>query len=139
MKEIRRTISIRKLPSQLDSVHLRALFRELESHINVIRPSIVLDCSLLVSLDRHTIHLLLCCLEEAMKRNGDVRLAALQPEARSVLKSTGLESIFQAFDSISDAVDSFGVQRISVVHAGSSTSTSERSTRNGDSTRVNAA
>jgi anti-sigma B factor antagonist len=115
MRETRRTISIRKLPVKLDSAHQKALYRELESCINVDRPCVVLDCSMLAELDRRAIHLLLCCLEEAMKRNGDVRLAALRPAAQSVLRSAGLDAIFQVFDDISEAVDSFRTPRISVL------------------------
>jgi len=115
MRETRRTISIRKLPMQLDSTHQKALYRELESCINVDRPCLVLDCSMLAQLDRRAIHLLLCCLEEAMKRNGDVRLAALKPTVRSVLGSTGLDRIFRVFDDISEAVDSFRTPQISVL------------------------
>jgi len=115
MKGKGRTISIRKLPPKLNSAHQQSFYRELESCINVDRPSLVLDCSMLVRLDRSAIHLLLCCLEEAMKRNGDVRLAALQPELQSIFKSTGLDTIFQAFDDINDAVESFRASRNSVV------------------------
>ena len=118
MRETRRTISIRKLPVKLDSAHQKALYRELESCINVDRPCVVLDCSMLAQFDRRAIHLLLCCLEEAMKRNGDVRLTGLQPEAQSVLKSTGLDAIFQVFDDISEAVDSFRTPCISVLTRG---------------------
>lgn len=115
MRETRRTISIRKLPMQLDSTHQKAFYRELESCINVDRPCLVLDCSMLAQLDRRAIHLLLCCLEEAMKRNGDVRLAALKPTVRSVLGSTGLDRIFRVFDDISEAVDSFRTPQSSVL------------------------
>jgi anti-sigma B factor antagonist len=115
MKESRRTISIRKIPAELDSAHQKAFYRELESCINVDRPFVVLDCSMLAQLDRRAIHLLLCCLEDAMKRNGDVRLAALQPAAQAVLKSTGLEAIFQVFDNLSDAVESFRTPHISLL------------------------
>jgi hypothetical protein len=53
------------------------------------------------------IHLLLCCLEEAMKRNGDVRLAALRPDVLAALKSAEVDSLFQCFETIGDAVESF--------------------------------
>jgi anti-sigma B factor antagonist len=67
----------------------------------------VLDCSMLRVLDGSAIHFLLCCLEEAMKRNGDVRLAALRPDAQRALQAAEVDSLFQAFDQISEAVDSF--------------------------------
>lgn len=139
MKVRRRAISIKKIPAQLDLDHRRALYRELENLINVDRPAVILDCSLLAGLDRRCIHLFLYCLEEAMKRNGDVRLAALQTETRSVLESTGLDTIFQVFESIADAVESFRIPSISVDRSGFSTVTSGLSTLNQESTRVNAA
>lgn len=139
MRETRRTISIRKLPQNLQSTSQRSFYRELESCINVDRPSVVLDCSLLVQLDRRAIHLLLCCLEEAMKRNGDVRLAALQPEARLIVKSTGLDSIFQVFDNISDAVESFSLPRVAMVSPQLPLAASNVSSANQDPAQANAA
>lgn len=115
LRKMRRTISIRKLPVRLDSAQEKMFYRELESCINVDRPSVVLDCSMLAQLDRRTIHLLLCCLEEAMKRNGDVRLAALRPEVQSIFKSAGLDTIFHAFDEVDEAVESFRLSSISVI------------------------
>lgn len=137
MRETRR-ISIRKMPPQIDHAHQKDFYRELESYINVDRPWVVLDCSQLIKLDRHAIHLLLCCLEEAMKRNGDVRLAAMQPEARSILRSTGLDSIFQVFDSIADAVESFRKPQISLLPPDFSTPTAAASQQSEDQ-QVNAA
>jgi anti-anti-sigma regulatory factor len=99
---------------------------------------VVLDCSLLPKLDRNAIHLLLCCLEEAMKRNGDVRLAALQPEPLSVLHSTGLDSVFQVFDSVENAVESFRAPRISLLPPSFSTPTPAAPTQTEDR-QVNAA
>lgn len=139
MREIKRTISIQRLPKHFDPVHQKELYRELETHINVDRPSVVLDCFQLAHLDRHAIHLLLCCLEEAMKRNGDVRLACLRPELRSVLKSAGLDSIFQIFDNIADAVESFRAPRISFAPVVLSSPNTEFSASHKDSAQVNAA
>jgi anti-anti-sigma regulatory factor len=58
-------------------------------------------------MNKSVLYLLLCCLEEVMKRNGDVRLAAVWPEARASLKLSGIERLFRIFDTTADAVDSF--------------------------------
>ena len=100
-------MSIARLPDQTEMVQKAAIYNDLESCINVDRPAVVLDCSPLGVLDSPTLHLLLCCLEEAMKRNGDVRLAALRPELRSVLHSTGVDFLFQCFETINEAVESY--------------------------------
>jgi anti-anti-sigma regulatory factor len=107
MKWRTRSVSIRQLPECVDDFQRRRIFDDLESSINVDRPAVVLDCSKLRVLDKSALHLLLCCLEEAMKRNGDVRLAALHPEPRTQLRSAGIDSLFQCFESIPEAVESY--------------------------------
>lgn len=42
-----------------------------------------------------------------MKRNGDVKLAAIPPQATSILELTKVNHLFEIFDNVSDAVDSF--------------------------------
>jgi anti-anti-sigma regulatory factor len=81
--------------------------RELEGCLNVARPCVVLDCSQARQMDKPLLHLLLSCLEETLKRNGDVRLAALSPEARTSLRLSGIERLFKIFDTTAEAVDSF--------------------------------
>jgi anti-sigma B factor antagonist len=90
-------------------------YREFEGCINVDRPAIVLDCSELRQMDKNDVCLLLGCLEEAMKRKGDVKLAALHSDARVELRSYGLDRIFELFGSIKDALESFGWPS-SIVH-----------------------
>ena len=58
-------------------------------------------------MDRFAIHMLLCCLEEAMKRDGDVKLAAVSPSARQTLELTRVDRLFEVYDTESDAVNSF--------------------------------
>jgi anti-anti-sigma regulatory factor len=53
------------------------------------------------------IHLLLHCLEEAMKRNGDVKLAALPPEGAEFLRITGVTRLFDIYETTAEAVNSF--------------------------------
>lgn len=117
MKTTWSTTTIRAIPEKRDGIHQLAFYRELESCINVDRPKVVLDCSTLPHLDQDSVYLLLCCLEEAMRRNGDVRLAALQPQAQSALQSAGLDQIFQAFDTVEEAVESFRPQRFAALSA----------------------
>ena len=51
--------------------------------------------------------MLLCCLEEAMKRNGDVKLASVPAAAEAILQLTLVDRLFEAFDSTAEAIDSF--------------------------------
>jgi hypothetical protein len=46
-------------------------------------------------------------MEEAMKRNGDVKLAAVSPQAAIILQLTRVDRLFEIFENPSDAVESF--------------------------------
>jgi anti-anti-sigma regulatory factor len=98
-----RAVTVKQLPEQLGVKQGRVFFREVVSSMNVDRPCIVLDCSHVHQLEGSVVHLLLCCLEEAMKRNGDVKLAAIPP-AEATPEITRL---FEIFDTTADAVKSF--------------------------------
>src|ERR1700678_1822954 len=101
------SVAVRQLPESLNAKRGRLFFDELESCVNVDRPRLVLDCSNVRQMDRSALQLLLCCLEEAMKRNGDVKLAGIHEGARVVLGLTGLDRLFEVFDTTAEAVNSF--------------------------------
>ncbi len=92
----------------IDAKNAREFLRHLtESITTVVRPGIVLDCSSLSRLDADILDLLLCCLEEALKYNGDVRLAALHPDVKALLDSIGAGNLFQVFATVNEAAESF--------------------------------
>jgi anti-anti-sigma factor len=101
------TAVVKHLPATLSLKQQRLFFAEVENCFSIDRPCIVLDCSKVQQMDRSAIHLLLCCLEEAMKRNGDVKLAAIPDGARALLKVTGVDRLFEVFDTSAEAVSSF--------------------------------
>ncbi len=102
-----RSVAVKKLPEQISGAHREEIYRDLESSINVDRPAVILDCSMLRQVDSSAIHLLLCCLEEAMKRNGDVRLVAVRPEVTLALQAAEVDSLFLSFENVGDAIESF--------------------------------
>jgi len=75
--------------------------------MNANRPRLVLDCADIRECDSWVIRLLLHCLEEALKRNGDVKLAAVPPAAAVALASTGVARLFETFDTTAEAVNRF--------------------------------
>jgi len=102
-----RAVAVKQLPETFDAQQGRRFFSELESSMNVDRPSLVLDCSRVRLMDTSAVHLLLCCLEEAMKRNGDVKLAAVPAGATAVLELSGIDRLFEIYDTPAEAVSSF--------------------------------
>ncbi len=102
-----RDVIVRQIPEGGNGTQLRRFMRECEGSMSVDRPCLVLDCSKLIDVDREGIHLLLTCLEHAIKRNGDVRLACLTSGARTTLQSIGVSSLFEIDGSTAEAINSF--------------------------------
>ena len=103
----RGSVAVQQLPAKLSVQEGQVFFRDLESCLNCDRPRVVFDCSKLQQLDSAGIHVLLRCLEEAMKRNGDVKLAAIPPAAAATLELSGVNRLFETYENTADAVDSF--------------------------------
>ena len=101
------TVTVTQLPEKLKMKEGRLFFKDLQRHIKIERPCIVLDCAKVQEMDKHAIHMLLCCLEEAMKRNGDVRLAAVTPSIGEILEQTRVDRLFEIYETQSEAVNSF--------------------------------
>jgi len=102
-----RPVVVKQLPEKLSVEQGQIFLREVEPCLSVPRPRIVLDCSQVRQLDSGGIQLLLRCLEEAMKRNGDVKLAAISPRVAAVLELVKIDQLFEVFDSTTNAVNSF--------------------------------
>jgi anti-anti-sigma factor len=102
-----RTVSVKHLPETVNEEQEWVFLQELKACLHVDRPRIVLNCTGLRAFDPSSLHLLLCCLEEAMKRNGDVRLAAVPMSALAILESAGFDRLFKIFDTDTEAVKSF--------------------------------
>jgi anti-sigma B factor antagonist len=102
-----RPVTVMQLPERLGVREGRSFLREVEDRMNMERPYLVLDCSAITHLDNSVVHLLLRCLEEAMKRNGDVKLAGIPLMTEGVPGLTGTSRLFEIFDTTADAVNSF--------------------------------
>ena len=101
------TVSVIRFPETSDLKQQRNFMREVDGCLNFGRPCIVIDCSKVRELDRNVLLLLLRCLEEAMKRHGDVRLATFPRQAQSMLAAMGFERLFKTYDQVADAVNSY--------------------------------
>lgn len=102
-----RVVIVRHIPKSFAGVQMSEFFHEVKSCLDVDRPCLVLDCSQLSQIDKRLILSLLGCLEEAMKRNGDVRLAGVSHQVRAALKATDADVLFRSFESTADAIASF--------------------------------
>jgi anti-anti-sigma regulatory factor len=103
----RRPVTVLQLPERLGVKERRSFLREVEDRMNMERPYLVLDCSNISQLDTSVVYLLLRCLEEALKRNGDVKLAGIPLITEVMPGLTGINRLFEIFDATADAVNSF--------------------------------
>lgn len=102
-----RSVSIMQLPQELSREQQKTFLQEVEQAVDIDHPNLVLDCSNATRFDAQTIHFLLLCLEEAMKRNGDIRLARVCPQARAAMEQTGAARLFRIYNSDVEAVESY--------------------------------
>lgn len=109
---IRRSVTVEQLPEITSEEQGYRFLTFIQKRMSDKRPGLVLDCSRLNQINKPALHLLLSCLEEAMKRNGDARLAAVSPSAEAALKITGADRLFQIFASNDDAINSFDQRSI---------------------------
>ena len=96
-----------QVPEQLHAAEVFNFMREMGPLLESHRPRIVLDGSQVRSIDSAGVEMLLHCLEEALKRDGDLKLAALSPQADVILELMRVARVFEAFQTSEEAVRSF--------------------------------
>jgi anti-sigma B factor antagonist len=98
---------VKRMPDRLNYKQARAFWNEVQPIVTSDRPQLVLDLSQLKHLDAAGVDMLLQCMAEVMKRDGDLKLAAVSPQAAVVLELTRTDRFFEIYDTWSDAVKSF--------------------------------
>lgn len=101
------TVTVTRLPEKLKMKEGRLFFDDLQTRLRIDRPCMVLDCANVLEMDSQAIHMLLCCLEEAMKHNGDLKLAAVTPSIGEILELTRVDRLFEIYETQTEAVNSF--------------------------------
>ena len=107
--ESTRAVVVKHLPERVNAKHSRDFVREMHCVLTSDRPQIVFDLSHVVYLDAAGVDMLLHCMAEVMKRDGDLKLAALSPQSAVVLEMTRTVRLFEIYQTASDAVRSFRV------------------------------
>lgn len=100
-------VVIMQLPEELNVREVHNFTQEIGSLIESNRPRIVLECSQVRSMESAGVEMLLRCLEEVLKRDGDLKLAALSPEAEVILELMRVARVFEAFPTSEEAARSF--------------------------------
>ncbi len=100
-------VVVMELPQQLNLTQAKAFLRELQPLLEADRPRLVLECSQIHNLDGAGVEMLLSCMQEAMKRDGDLKLAAVSPASGAFLELMRVDRLFEIFDTAQEAVQSF--------------------------------
>lgn len=100
-------VVVMQVPEQFNAGEVRKFMEELSPLLESHRPRIVLECSQVRSIDSAGVEALLQCLEEALKRDGDLKLAALSPEAEVILELMRVARVFETYQTSDEAVHSF--------------------------------
>src|ERR1041384_504653 len=101
-----RPVVVKRMPERLNGRTARELLRDVQPFLHADRPQLVFDLSQVVQLDAAGVEMLLRCMSEAHKRDGDVKLASLSDQAAVVLELTRTERLFEVYETSTDAARS---------------------------------
>jgi len=102
-----RPVVVKRMPERMTLPQARAFLREVQPFLNADRPQLVFDLSTVRQMDSAGVEMLLRCMDRAMQRDGDVKLAALSPQAAVVLELSRAARLFEIYDTSTDAARSF--------------------------------
>lgn len=105
--ETSRPVVVKRVPESLNLKQARVFLEEVRPLLEHDRPQIVFDLSLVRKIDAAGVDMLLYCMKEAARRDGDLKLASLSPQAQVVLDLTRTGRLFETFATSTDAVRSF--------------------------------
>jgi anti-anti-sigma factor len=98
---------VKRLPERLNLKQARQFLQEVQPFLRADRPQVVFDLSQVKQMDAAGVDMLLQCVDAAMKRDGDVKLASVSPQAAVILELTRTDRLFEIYESSSDAARSF--------------------------------
>lgn len=105
--ETSRPVVVKRMPERLNAPAAKKFLGEVEPFLRSDRPQLVFDLSQVKQMDAAGVDMLLHCLNQTMKRDGDVKLASLSPQAAIVLEMTRTERLFEVYQNSTDAVRSY--------------------------------
>ena len=105
--ETSRPVIVKRGPVSLNLRQARVFLEEVRPLLEHDRPQLVFDLSLVRRLDAAGVEMLLFCMKEAARRDGDLKLASLSPHARVVMDLTRAGRLFEMFATSAEAARSF--------------------------------
>ncbi len=100
-------VIVLQLPETFNHREADAFLKDFRPVLEDDRPCVVVDCSLMQSIDSSGVEILLHCLQETMKRDGDLKLASVSPATAVILELMRVDRLFEIFETTEEAVRSF--------------------------------
>jgi len=107
--ETSRPVVVKRIPERMNQTEARKFLRDVEPLISSDRPQLVFDLSLVRQLDVAGVEVLLQCMSQVMKRDGDLKLASLSDHAAIILEMTRTDRLFEIYETSTDAARSFSM------------------------------
>jgi anti-sigma B factor antagonist len=102
-------VSVQSLAARLDRSGVAAFRREMQLILRTDQPRVVLDFCSVTHLDSAGVECLLHCLSAIVRKGGELKLAALSPQAAVILEMSRVSRFFEMFATVEDAIASFDV------------------------------
>ena len=100
-------ILVISLAGRLDTITSQEAETTIQAFISEGRRRIVLDTADLVYISSAGLRILIASKKRLMREKGDIRLAAMRPQVRSIFTIAGFDRIFSIYDDIETATGSF--------------------------------
>lgn len=101
-------VSTVRIAGRVDGLTADTLQQVFSAEVGAGRHQLVADFREVDYTSSAGLRVLLGTVKEARSRGGDLRLAGPRPEVRNVLELSGFTGILKVFDTVEDAVESFG-------------------------------
>ncbi|HZQ91974.1 MAG TPA: STAS domain-containing protein [Terriglobales bacterium] len=102
-----RPVVVKRMPDRINLREARTFLDEVQPFLHSDRPQLVFDLSQVRQMDAAGVDMLLHCMSEVMRRDGDLKLAAVSPQAATILELTRTDRLFEIYETSGDAVRSF--------------------------------
>ena len=105
--ETSRPVVVKRMPQRVNQREARKFLEDVQPFLKSDRPQLVFDLSLVEQLDAAGVEMLLHCVSEVMKRDGDLKLASLSKQASIMLELTRTDRLFEIYNNSTEAARSF--------------------------------
>jgi anti-sigma B factor antagonist len=107
MENISRPVVVKRMPEKMNLKQARSFLKEVGPFLNSDRPQLVFDMSQVRHIDAGGIDVLLQCMRDVVKHDGDLKLASVSPQVAVVLELTRTGRLFEIYENSARAVKSF--------------------------------